>query len=228
MYLFILAVAPVVIIAFYIYIRDKYEKEPLKILLLSIIAGCISVIPILFLEEFLMIFESNFFGYANAFYNSFVVAAFSEELFKFLALYLLIWKSTEFNEKFDGIVYAVFVSLGFALVENVMYVFNNGAHVAYARAFTAVPAHALFGVSMGFHFGIAKFYSKKRHLHLVYALAVPIILHGVYDFILFSRHQIYFVIFLGYLIFLWYFGLRRLNRLSSVSIYNDKEATNKK
>ena len=122
MNLLILSLAPVLIIAGYIYFRDKYEKEPIKLLLFALLAGGLTVIPILFVERFLDSFTDSFYGLLSPAWNAFVVAAFTEELFKFIALYLLIWKSAEFNEKFDGIVYDVFVSLGFAAVENVLYV----------------------------------------------------------------------------------------------------------
>src|SRR5680860_1439985 len=109
MNLILLSLAPVFIILGYIYFRDKYEKEPIRLLLFALLAGAITVIPILFVEQFLSVFTNLFSGLFSAAWNAFVVAAFSEELFKFIALYLLIWKSPEFNEKFDGIVYAVFI-----------------------------------------------------------------------------------------------------------------------
>ena len=109
MNLLILALAPVFIIGGYIYFRDKYEKEPIRLLLLALLLGALTVIPILFIESFLQGFTQIFSGLAAAAWQAFVVAAFSEELFKYIALYLLIWKSVEFNEKFDGIVYAVFI-----------------------------------------------------------------------------------------------------------------------
>jgi len=109
---FLAAIAPVFIIAFYIYFRDKYEKEPLLMLAKALALGMIAVIPILFVERFLMSVMPDMGRVGNAAYQAFVVAGGTEEFFKYLALYLLIWKSPHFNEQFDGIVYAVFVSLG--------------------------------------------------------------------------------------------------------------------
>ncbi len=114
MNLIIIALAPVFVIAIYIYIRDKYEREPVRLLLISIVVGCIITIPVAFIEEFLIVRGKAFTGLASAGWNAFVVAALTEELLKFIALYLLIWKNRHFNEKFDGIVYACFISLGFA------------------------------------------------------------------------------------------------------------------
>ena len=229
MNLLVLALAPVVIIAVYIYFRDKYEKEPLRLLLFALLAGGLTVIPILFLERFLDRFTLQFPWLFAAAWKAFTVAAFSEELFKYLALYLLIWKSPEFNEKFDGIVYAVYVSLGFAAVENVLYVMDGGLNTGIVRAITAVPAHAIFGITMGFYFGLAKFYEKQRQSLKQKALLFPILLHGVYDFILFTEIGWLTIVFVGFVVYLYISGLKRLRELSKQSIYNtDYDLLNEK
>lgn len=220
MNLFILSLAPVIIIAVYIYFRDKYEKEPLKLLLFALIAGGLTVLPILFLESFLSSFTTLFYGLLAVAWKAFVVAAFSEELFKYIALYLLIWKSPEFNEKFDGIVYATYISLGFAAVENVLYVMEGGLSTGIMRAITAVPAHAIFGITMGFYFGLAKFYEKERANLKLKALAYPILLHGIYDFILFTGIAWLTIVFVAFVIYLYVSGLKRMKELSDQSIYN--------
>ena len=219
MELLILSLAPVFIIAGYVYFRDKYEKEPVRLLLFALLAGALSVIPILFLEFFLSKVAVIFNGLLAAAWNAFAVAAFSEELFKFIALYLLIWKSAEFNEKFDGIVYAVFVSLGFAAVENVLYVTGNGFSTGITRAITAIPAHAIFGVTMGFYFGMAKFYVKERARLKRKALFLPILLHGIYDFILFTGYAWLTILLIGFVVYLYISGLKRIKKLSDQSIY---------
>lgn len=229
MVLFLMALAPVVIIASYIYYRDKYEKEPIWLLIKALIAGGLTVIPILFVEEFLMVFIDLFDGILRPAYNAFVVAAFSEELFKYLALMLLFWKSKEFNEKFDGIVYAVFISLGFAAVENILYVTDNGYSTGLIRAITAVPAHAIFGVTMGFYTGLAKFYKKERTQLLIKSLALPILLHGIYDFVLMAGNKWLFIVFVAFVAYLYIIGLKRLKKLSDQSIYRtDYDLLNKK
>ena len=214
-----IAVAPVLIILFYIYLRDKYEKEPLLIMALAVLAGCIIIIPVIYAERFISMGSMAFPGYWNAAYTAFLEAALTEEVFKFLAFMLLIWGNRNFNEKFDGIVYAVFISLGFALVENLLYVFNQGFSVGVMRAGTAVPAHALFGVVMGYQLGLAKLYPKERLWRLMLALIWPIMLHGIYDFILMSGHELYILLFIPYLVFLWIFGFRRMKDLSDRSIF---------
>ena len=220
MNLLILALAPVFVIGGYIYFRDKYEREPIQLLLTALVLGGIIVVPILFLEGFLDGFTRFFTGLLTAAWKAFIVAAFSEELCKYIVLYLLIWKSKEFNEKFDGIVYAVFISLGFAAVENVMYVFGNGYGTGLMRAVTAVPAHAIFGVTMGFYFGMAKFYSKQAKSFKAKSLLYPILLHGIYDFILFTGIEWLTIVFVAFVVYLYYSGFKHLKELSKQSIYN--------
>ena len=219
MNLIIIALAPVLIIAFYIYLRDKYEREPLGQLLLAIIAGSLISIPVVFVEGWLRTPLHYLAGYPAAAWNAFVVAGLTEEVFKFLALMILFWGNRNFNEKFDGIVYACFISLGFGGVENILYVMDGGAGLGLIRAFTAVPAHALFGVIMGYHAGLAKFFPGEKFFRLFLALAMPVLLHGVYDFILMSAHPYLLLAFIPYVAFLWIFGFRRMRELSDRSIF---------
>lgn len=219
------AIAPVIIILFYIYFRDKYEKEPLRLLLLSIMAGVIIVLPVIFLERLISSFnpfgggEFPTVGYAA--YESFLVASLVEEGFKFLAVYLLFWHNPDFNEKFDGILYAVFISLGFAAVENILYVSRGGFDVAFVRAFTAVPAHALFGVRMGYYLGIARMYPELRRSYLPLAFIYPFILHGFYDFILMAKTGWLLFLFVPYLVYLYYAGFRKMKVTSDSSVFRN-------
>ncbi len=213
------SLAPVFIILFYIYFRDKYDKEPLGLLAKSVGAGMLAVIPILLVEHLLVLIMPNFGKVASAAYNAFIVAGSTEELVKYLALYLLVWKSPSFNEKFDGIVYAVFVSLGFAAVENILYVTDNGFQTALVRALTAVPAHAIFGVTMGYYFGIAHMYAEIRTENLRKAILIPIALHGIYDFILMVEVGWLLSLFVPYVIYLYIGGMKKMKILSDSSIY---------
>jgi RsiW-degrading membrane proteinase PrsW (M82 family) len=213
------SLAPVLMIAIYIYLRDKYEREPLRNLVIALLAGAVSVIPILIVETILSLPAPLFTGYFQAAYNGFIVAGLTEELFKFLFLYFIFWNNRHFNEKFDGIVYAVFVSLGFAAVENVMYVFSNDISVGYVRAITAVPAHAIFGIVMGYHLGIARMYREIRRKHILRALFIPVFLHGLYNFILMSGHELALLVFVPYIFYLWFGGFKRMKVLSDSSIF---------
>lgn len=217
------SLAPVFIILFYIYFRDKYEKEPLSMLIKALLLGIVIVIPVIFVERILMNLMPQSSKVAEAAYHAFVVAGSTEELFKFLALYLLVWKSPNFNEKFDGIVYAVFVSLGFAGVENVLYVMDGGMQTALTRALTAVPAHAIFGITMGYYLGIAHMYRELKGKYLTRALLVPILLHGIYDFILMVEVGWLLLLFVPFLIVLYIMGIKKMKVLSDTSIFKPLE-----
>lgn len=218
------SLAPVFIILFYIYFRDKYEREPLGMLIKALLLGILIVVPVIFAERFLMLRMPDYSSKAaEAFYHAFVVAGFTEELFKFLALYILVWRSPSFNEQFDGIVYAVFVSLGFAGVENVLYVMDGGMETAMTRAITAVPAHAIFGIAMGYFLGIAHAYKELRFGYLARALLVPIVLHGIYDFILMVEINLLLLLFVPYVIWLYIMGMKKMKQLSNASVFKPVE-----
>ena len=217
MTLLAIAVVPVILILIYVNNRDKYEKEPKKLLIKAVAAGAVIVIPIYFIEVFLGELYSSPDVIHQAAYNAFVVAAFTEEVFKYLAFYFLIWKNKNFNEFFDGIIYAVFISMGFALIENILYVFESGHGVGVMRALTAVPGHALFGVAMGYYFGLARFIETKSAYNLKMALIVPVILHGIYDFILMSQNGWLLLLFIPYLIYMWIAGFRKMRSHSDDS-----------
>ncbi len=220
----LIAVAPVFIILFYVYFRDKYEKEPLGLLLKALIAGALITIPIYFCEIGLTAFAQNRLDPSSQLlWSAFAVAGGTEEIFKFLGLYILIWANRNFNERFDGIVYAVFISLGFALVENILYVVQGGADVGWVRAITAVPAHAFFGVTMGYYFGLAKFANDGlKTAYMVRALAWPIILHGFYDYCLMSEIPILLLAFIPFVIYLWIQGFKKMKELSDNSRFRDE------
>jgi RsiW-degrading membrane proteinase PrsW (M82 family) len=222
MTLLTIALAPVFILLVYVYFRDKYEKEPFSLLLKGLFAGAFITIPVIFTGWALSRMVVGFSGMQDAAWQSFIVAALTEESFKFMAVLLLFWRHREFNERFDGIVYAVFVSLGFAAVENIMYVYNSGMGTGFIRALTAVPAHALFGISMGYYTGMARFIPEQRRSLLFKAIFYPVLMHGLYNFILLSGHPLLLLVFIPYLIYLWRNGSKKLARLSQQSI-NDTE-----
>lgn len=221
MNILITSLAPVFIILFYVYSRDKYEKEPWKLLLKTLVAGGLVSVPVIFFESFLGVFSPPS-GILKAAFDAFVIAGFIEEGFKFLVFLLLIWKNKEFNEKFDGIVYAVFISLGFAGVENILYV-SSDISVGLSRALTAVPAHALFGITMGYYYGLARFYPLNRSQYLRKALLWPVLLHGFYDFCLMSGQPFLLLLFIPFIAYLWISGFRKMKDLSDRSIFRNDE-----
>ncbi len=219
--LLFVSLAPVLIIAFYIYSRDRYEKEPFSMLIKALFAGILTVIPAVIIEKVLTGLSPLGDGLAYAGYTAFVVAGFTEELMKFLAFYFFFWKDKNFNEKFDGIVYAVYISLGFAAIENILYVFTGGVGVGIVRALTAVPAHALFGIMMGYYFGLARFNATLRSLNLILAFLLPFVFHGLYDFILMSNSQLLLTVFIPLFAYFWVMGFRKMSRLSDASIFRN-------
>jgi RsiW-degrading membrane proteinase PrsW (M82 family) len=226
--LIFISVAPVIIVALYIYLRDKYEKEPVLNLLKALLTGALIVLPVALIEAILGTVSAGMTYLSRAAYNAFFVASITEEGFKYLAFILLIWKNRNFNEQFDGIVYAVFISLGFAAVENVIYIYKGGYDVGVVRALTAVPAHALFGTVMGYHLGLAKFYPQQRPKQLVLALLIPFIWHGSYDFLLMGHKQIFLILFIPFIVFFWINGFRNMKKLSNASIFRNDLFARKK
>lgn len=182
--LFGLAVAPGIAIAVYVYFRDAYEKEPLSLLLKTFAAGFIVVIPTALTEQLLFsTFPLDPYSIPSVAVNNFLFIGVTEEVWKFVCLFTIAYSRSDFNEPFDGIVYAVMVSMGFATAENLLYVMNGGLDVAVARIFTAVPAHASFSVLMGYFVGLAKF-RNDHPPYLFIGIGMATVFHGAYDFFL--------------------------------------------
>lgn len=178
-----LALAPGAAIILYIYLKDKHEREPLSLLLISFIYGIFSTLITLMISwpvNILFVLRAN--DVVHEFYSAFFKVALVEEFSKFLFVRFILFPNKNFNEPFDGIVYAVMVSMGFATLENVLYVFEYGYETAILRMFTAVPAHATFGVLMGYFLGKAKFTHSKQILYSLIALMAATFFHGAYDY----------------------------------------------
>jgi len=187
MTLLILAIAPSMIILAYVYFKDKFEKEPWTLLLKNFFLGATVSVLMTFiigglLTKFLPTLESN--NVLDMFVKAFFVVALVEEFSKYIIVRYFAQRNKEFNEPYDGIVYAVAVGMGFATLENVLYVYSYGFKTGLFRAFTAVPAHATFAILMGFYMGKAKF-SDNRFLLNMTGLLVATLFHGAYDFFLF-------------------------------------------
>lgn len=188
LFLIALSIAPGLAIAIYIYWRDKFEKEPLKNLIICFLLGMVSIVPAIFFEnlpEYLG-FYTNRSSLTSTLLNAFIFIALIEESSKYLFLRLYAYPKKVFSEPYDGITYAVMISLGFATVENIHYVINGGVEAAIVRMFTAVPAHATFGVLMGFFTGLAKFRNHKKS-YLILGLFIAILMHGIYDFFIIQQ-----------------------------------------
>ncbi|GAB1307321.1 PrsW family glutamic-type intramembrane protease [Urechidicola sp. KH5] len=187
MKIILLTVAPIAIIILYIYIKDKYDREPIQLLFKTFLGGAIlSILTTIVISMVVMkIFPlTDQYSIWQQFLKAFLVVALVEEFSKYIIVRYFAQPKKAFNEKFDGIVYAVMVSMGFAFTENIFYVMDGGYATALARAFTAVPAHATFGVLMGYYMGKAKFCKQKWKYNLL-GLGLAVLFHGAYDFFLF-------------------------------------------
>ncbi len=187
MNLLLIAVAPVLTIILYIYFHDKYEKEPVGLLVLSFLFGAILsilIVTILYLFTGRLIPITNELSIWQQFIQAFLVVALAEEFSKYVIVKYFAQPKKAFNEPYDGIMYAVMVSMGFACTENIMYVLEGGYETAILRAFTAVPAHATFGILMGYYMGKAKFSNNRFKLNMA-GLFLAVLFHGAYDFFLF-------------------------------------------
>lgn len=191
-FILIPALLPVFLILRYVYLLDKNEREPLGFVLKVVVWGAIFSIPCAGVERFMISLISSFYDPATinfAWIENTVGVALVEELSKWLVLMLIVWKNQNFDYRYDGIVYAVSASLGFAALENILYVLSYGTGVSIGRAIFAIPGHATFGVFMGYFLSRAKtFWIDDKRIRMtickLLALALPMLIHGCYDFLL--------------------------------------------
>lgn len=197
-----LAVLPGLFLANYVYKRDKVNVEPAGLLWSLVALGALSAIPAGLIEALLDPVVGSLCGYGTVAYlvvDAFFVVAVAEEGCKFVMLRLRTWKNINFDFSFDGIVYGVMVGIGFATIENILYVLQNGFGTGIARALLSVPGHVSWGVIMGYFYGRAKAYyvmgdEAKRRSNMVLALVVPILGHGFYDMCAFLSGPLLFVL----------------------------------
>lgn len=204
------AVIPALVLMRYIYNLDKVEREPIGLLILLVGAGAVSCFPAALIESILGSVLERYVSDTSelyAFLDAFVIVALAEEGCKFIFLKKLTWNNQEFNCNFDGIVYAVFVSLGFAALENIMYVSQFGLSIAIQRAILSIPGHMTFSVFMGHSYSKAKKASVFGDYQDVSkfqweALIRAALLHGFYDYCLMSTYEILYVVFFVFVIVL--------------------------
>ena len=183
--LLFLSVLPAALLIIFIYRQDKYQKEPFKSLFKAFFGGMLSVVFTIVTVR-IIDYTIGLIPYLNqtVFYDSFITAGIPEELCKFLVFMIFIWNDKNFDEYFDGIVYASFISLGFATVENIMYVMPGGIGTGIVRALISVPAHFLFGVILGYFLSLAKFNSNKKGRYIIIGLLIAMAAHGLFDWLL--------------------------------------------
>ena len=216
------ALLPIAILVYYIYHKDKKSPEPTGQLVKAFLFGILSV-PVSFCLSIpfgiIGLYPIETTSILGSISTAFFGAAIPEEIAKFVMLWLLLRKNRYFDEKMDGIVYAVCVSLGFAALENIMYLFSNAESylsVGIARAIFAVPGHFCFGILMGYYYSLAKFYPKTPKKNKALILAAPIIVHGLYDSILFiinvtpAISGILLIVFLIFCHKMWKYGSKSI------------------
>lgn len=215
------AVLPAVFLMVKVYRSDHLEKESPELLWVLVRAGIFSALIALVLERIFSAILSMAVPQNHPLYSVllyFVIVAFSEEGAKYFMLNRASWNSAEFNCQYDGVVYATFVALGFALWENISYVLHYGFSTALVRAVTAIPGHMSFGVFMGVFYGLARraenAYAHDRSvLYRVLSVLIPALLHGAYDYIASTNASTwYFVIFIALLFVVSYWLITKMSR----------------
>ncbi|MFD1018510.1 glutamic-type intramembrane protease PrsW [Thalassobacillus hwangdonensis] len=202
----IFATAPVVAIMTFIYLNKKIELEPLPLIFRTFILGMVLVFPLMFIQYAFR--TEGVLG--SPILESIILAGLLEEFFKWFVFIFVVYKHGAFDHHYDGIIYGVAISLGFATVENIIYLFANGIEYAWGRAIFPVSSHALFGLIMGYYIGKAKFKDTNQRWCLFLALFVPVGLHSVFDVILSSGMKQWIYIMIPFMILLWLIGIRKL------------------
>jgi RsiW-degrading membrane proteinase PrsW (M82 family) len=209
------AFAPGLALLSFFYLKERFDHEPIGIVIRMFIFGAILVFPIMVIQytfmETLQLSDT-----VQAFLNS----ALLEEFFKWFILYFLVYHHVEFNQRYDGIIYSVAVSLGFATMENVFYLWIHGVHEAMMRALLPVSSHALFGVIMGYYLGKGKFtvQESKQKVILLYSILIPISLHGTYNYILLIGNEWWVWMIVPFMIGLWWYGMKKVKKARNYPI----------
>lgn len=231
----LLAVIPSVFLLIKVYQADKVEKEPAPLLFKLFIKGLESAFFAAVVEALLINFGLNTLvrlglieGEGSFLYHAieaFLIVAVAEEGFKYYFLKKTTWNHPAFDYRFDAVVYAVFVSLGFATIENILYVWGSqiesgtGLQLSVYRGVLSVPAHCVFAVAMGIHYGAAKYAQGHEQFDLEEAglrkaFLVPVLMHGFFDFALMMNQPLYTGLFFVFVILADYRALKAVGRAS--------------
>ena len=231
----IIAILPVILIGIYIYNKDK-NKEPVSLLVKLFLGGIASTFitivisllsgiffPVLITEDPTQLNNIEIIIYA------FIGIGFIEEFSKWIITYLISYNNKEFDEVYDIIVYSVFVSLGFAALENILYVTDNEMITAITRGVFSVPSHTCVGIYMGYYLGLAKISEvnnnkKNKNKNLFLSIIVPSILHGIFDYCLLKSKITYLIAFLLFVIILYLYSKDKVDKFTNknMKITNNK------
>ncbi|GGE38554.1 protease PrsW [Pullulanibacillus camelliae] len=199
-------IAPGIAFLSYIYLKDKYETEPIGVVIKTFIIGALMVFPVMVIQY---AFNSEHLLQGNL-AQAYLLSGLLEEFLKWFIVIYTAYHHVAFSERYDGIVYTAAVSLGFATAENLFYLYAYGIDVALWRALLPVASHGLFGIIMGYYIGKAKF-SNKKVKWLLTGLILAIVLHGTYDLLMDSGSRwLYGVV--PFMAFLWWYALRKVKQ----------------
>ena len=222
----IIAIVPSILLCYYVYKKDVIEKEPIKLLFKLFLMGVVITLPASFVEKTIMSsFDLNTGNVVDCLIISFIIVALIEEGYKFVVTYFSTWKNKNFDHIYDGIVYATFVSIGFASLENILYVLDSGTETAILRAIISVPAHAFYAVTCGYYLGLSKFsYSignkKMGLIYKILSFITPVLMHGIFDFLLLTNNSgltwVFFV-FVAVMYIVSFFNIKRFSAAEMTS-----------
>ena len=224
--LFLLGILPVAFILYYVYKNDS-RREPrllLSVFFMSGIFSCFLVIQVSkILKSFIPLFNMslNEMTIFQILLYAFLGVALVEELLKWIMVYFIGYYHKEFDESYDIIVYAAFVALGFAFLENILYLYQmSSIKTALLRAISSIPGHACDAVFMGYYLSLAKvshlkmnYNSEKKYI--VLSIILPVIFHGIYDFCLMSGKDFLAILFIAFILMLYFFSYKKLKETSS-------------
>lgn len=225
--LFTISSLPVFLLGMFIYKKDR-NKEPWELLVKLFAGGILSCFLVLIVSGILGIFfpifsaDSSKLNLFELIIYVFIGVALVEECCKWIFAYMFSYNDKHFDEIYDMIIYTVFVALGFAFFENLLYVYENGIMIGIIRAISAVPGHACDGVFMGYYLGLAKqtHINNRKDLntkYLILSILVPTILHGIYDYCLFTGKVILIIMFFVFVILLYVYAIKKIKKLSSIN-----------
>ena len=219
-----LSVLPSIILFIVVWRGDRYEKEPPKLLVKLFLLGALTTVSAFIIETLFSDFLLGALDHQGMLFliiDNFLVVAVAEEAGKFFVLKKITWRHPAFNYTFDAVVYAVCVSLGFATLENILYLVDGGFAIAVMRALFSVPGHFIDALYMGYYYGFARYSDafgdkrlKKKYLRQ--AFIVPVLIHGFYDFCLSTEYWGFILIFLVFEVVITVLAIRKFRQLSRV------------
>lgn len=225
--LLFVSILPVYLVGRYIYNKDR-DKEPVGLIVELFFCGVAAFVLTIFATIFLGMFfpsllSENFdTDLLSLFFRVFLGVALVEELSKWIFVYKVSFNHIEFDQVYDMMVYAAFVALGFACIENIFYVFEHGFRVGVIRGLLAVPGHACDGVFMGYYLSMAKLCEvrddkESKSNSIFMSILIPVLLHGFYDYCLFAQRFLFIGMFVIFIIIIYIIVVRRIKKVSALS-----------